>query len=228
MTDRETTLQDALRGLAWLADHVDDLWAAIEGQKPRWRDGASSDRSGPGSPWNMRALGVHIDLLTRSHILHESIAQTVGHPRLDPPASTFDSPSPFLAYCLELLSEATLTTSEALGWCRWVDPMRLQVAVLLGEVVEGQVLDAMCPFCLGFGPSSPAGGAKTLVFRRVPRMAGLRPVTTGEDDGTEIVIMCESGTCSPFASECSGYSHGRPYWPWPEWEWLAARLLRGA
>lgn len=228
MTDRETTLQDALRGLAWLADHVDDLWAAIEGQKPRWRDGASADRSGPGSPWNMRALGVHIDLLTRSHILHESIAQTVGHPRLDPPTGTFDNPTRYIAYCLELLSEATLTDTGFLAQCAWIDPMRLSVAVLLGEVVEGQRLDALCPFCLGFGPASPAGGAKTLVFRRVPRRAGLRPITTAEDDGTEMVIVCESGTCNPFSAEVSLWVKGYPAWPWPDWEWLAARLLRGA
>lgn len=217
MTDRETTLQDALRGLSWLADHVGDLWEAVTGH------GRVTGRY-PGSscPLNVAALDLHVDLLARADLLHERIAQTVGHDRLESPSSAYASPGPYLRYCLELLSEATVTDTGFLADCAWIDATRLAVAVLLGEAVEGRFLDAVCPFCLGYGPASPAGGAKTLVFRRIARRAAL--VMPGDDDDTEMVIVCESGTCSPLEAEVGIWTHGNPAWPWSQWDWLAARL----
>lgn len=227
MTD--PTLQDTLRALAWLDDHLDDLWHVVEhGRQAPRRSTPPVSTPGSRPPINVDALDLHTDLLMRADLLHEAVAQTVGQDRLTSAASVGESPARFLGYVLELLSDAVTIDPGFLAECAWVDPMRLAVAVLLGEVVEGTALDAMCPFCLGFGPSCPQGGARTLVFRRIARRAGLA-VTEG-DDGTEMVIVCESGTCTPFAAEVSLWVRGMPAWPWSEWEWLAERLdrLRGA
>lgn len=226
MTGDDVTLQDVIRGLTWLADHTDDVAAAVSGKRPRWHDSGGRS-SGPGSPWNMKALGVQIRLLEQSHVMHQQIGSTIGHDWLPDPAGAFDNPARFLTYCLDHVHTAELIDPGFLQLhAGWVEPARLEVAMLLGEAVEGTRLDAYCPFCLGVGPATPAGSMGTLVFRRVPRRAGLAAPAAVDDDGTEMVIVCESGTCTPFAAEVTLWVHGRPAWPWSEWDWLAARLLR--
>ena len=93
----------------------------------------------------------------------------------------------------------------------------------LGDLEDGHTLNAICPFCLGRSPRNPVGGARTLRIRMVE--VKHRKPEGDEHVIDEPVVVCESGTCTPFAAEVSRWVKGKPAWPWPEWEWLAQRLL---
>jgi hypothetical protein len=95
--------------------------------------------------------------------------------------------------------------------------MRSTILAKLGEVFDGQELDAICPFCVGRTFSKPAG-ERTLRVRLVPSR-----IVEGEQ---EFVVVCENEVgCKPFSAECDMWVKGRPAWPWSQWEWLAERLL---
>lgn len=96
-------------------------------------------------------------------------------------------------------------------------PTRAPVAAELGEIEDGQTLNAVCPFCLGRASRHPVGGAKTMRFRLINDRL--------HDGEMEAVIACESGLCEPFAAECSLRVRSCPAWRFTDWEWLTLRLL---
>jgi hypothetical protein len=95
--------------------------------------------------------------------------------------------------------------------------MKSLILSKLGEIYDGQALDAICPFCIGRTFRHPSG-EKTMRVRIVPSR-----IHEGE---TEFVVVCENPDgCHALASECDMWIRDRPAWPWSQWEWLALRLL---
>lgn len=186
----------------------------------RDRDRVIGTEEGLGST----AAPIHVDVLDAmarlvmwADMLHERIAQCVGHDRLSPAISAYEDPARFLDYVIELLPEAADTNPKVLDHAAaQADRMRQLVLSKLGEIYDGQELDALCPFCLGVTFRHPAG----------VRTLRVRVIESRRHDGEEFVLVCENpGGCTPLAAECGLWVQGRPAWPWPDWDWLAARLL---
>lgn len=246
MTIPASTIQSAIDDLAWTRDRWDDLveyrlkgtprpWhqpSDLTPEKRSERDALARlertevERWGraPGfspAPLHVSTLDVMVDILAEADALHETIAQYLGHDRLDSATSALDDPSRFLTYA-EALTPAAAAESEQLFdlIAEKAAQMRSAIAAELGEIEDGHTLNAICPFCVGVTPRHPAGGAKTMRIRLVDDR--LNP------GHREAVIVCESGTCKPFAAECSLWVRDRPAWRFPEWDWLAERLLPAA
>lgn len=69
-----------------------------------------------------------------------------------------------------------------------------------GNVVDGQRLKALCPWC------------------RYEHLMVRHPANA------EPLVVCESGLCEPPPADCGSWWHGNPAWPRWEWDWLAARI----
>jgi hypothetical protein len=111
-----------------------------------------------------------------------------------------EHPAPMHLDIQDLLDEA------AAGEASW--PLRALSA--LGMLPDGQLLDALCPWCDGRTTTAPAGGARTL---RVRMLADGRPA-----------VVCE-GTCEPPEHDVGAEWRGRPAWPLEaEGAWLAGRI----
>lgn len=173
------------------------------------------------APLHVSTLDVMVDVLAEAEALHETIAQYLGVERLEGSISSFDDPGRFLAFAAEHAAAAAEDHDELFDLI--VDKaatMRSAVAAELGEIEDGHTLNAICPFCIGVTDRHPVGGAKTLRIRLVEDR-----LHKGEQ---EAVIVCEAGTCTPFAAECSLWVRGNPAWRFPDWDWLAERLLPAA
>jgi hypothetical protein len=188
-----------------------------------------SDEVDEGEGFGCVPAPIHLDVLDAmasivmwADMLHEHVAQTIGHPRLEPAASALADPRPFLAYVRELLPEAAESDDEIVDAARdKAERMKSVILAKVGEVFDGQTLEALCPFCVGqtFGKRH----IRSLRVRIIPSR-----VKVGEE---EFVIVCENPDgCRPFAAECDMWVRGRPAWPWSQWDWLAERLIptRGA
>jgi len=245
MTD---PLKDALDDLDWIVARWPDLRGMVAGGTPRrWKQAFAQltaeqqeirDRQawldrhdvkgeaigGGRAPLNVDVLDFLAGVLMRCDMLHDHVAQTVGHPRLDPATGVDDDPRRFLAYVKVLLPEACEADPDmADAAAERLSGIRLSMATELGDLEDGHTLNAICPFCLGRSPRNPVGGARTLRIRMVE--VKHRKPEGDEHVIDEPVVVCESGTCTPFAAEVSRWVKGKPAWPWPEWEWLAQRLL---
>lgn len=192
---------------AWLDKY--DVEGEVMGQAP--------------APLNLGVLDVLAQVLMDCDMLHEHVAQTVGHPRLPAARGVDDDPRRFLRYVHELLPEACEADPDMAEAARErLEAVHLSMAVELGDLEDGHTLSAICPFCMGRTPRFPVGGALTLRIRMV-QITHKEP-STG-DPVYEPLIVCEGGDCAPFAAEVSRWHKGKPAWPWPEWEWLAQRLI---
>lgn len=192
---------------AWLDRH--DVEGDVMGEAP--------------APLNVGVLDVLAQVLMDCDLLHEHVAQAVGHPRLQPATGIDDDPRRFLAYVRELLPEACRDDPDMAEAARErLEAIHLSMAAELGDLEDGHTLGAICPFCMGRTPKFPVGGAHTMRIRMV-QIVHKEPTT--EEPTFEPLIVCEAGDCNPFAAEVSRWHKGKPAWPWPEWEWLAKRLI---
>lgn len=73
----------------------------------------------------------------------------------------------------------------------------------ISPTVNGQRLKAACPWC---------------------RQENLRIRVTHSN--SHPLVVCESGVCEPPPSDCGTWWHGKPAWPWHDWEFLVARIDR--
>lgn len=179
----------------------------------------------PGEGLGSLPAPIHLDILDAmasivmwADMLHELVAQTVGHDRLEPAVSALADPRPFLRYVEALLPEAAGMDDEIVeAVTEKAERMRSLLLGKLGEVYDGQRLEAVCPFCVG-RTFEKLAGERTLYVRVVP-------VATGHE-GLETVVVCENTVgCTPFARECDMWVRGAPAWPIHRWGWLADRLL---
>lgn len=186
---------------------------------------AEADKAGraPGhtpAPLHVSTLDVMVDVLAEADTLHETVAQYLGHDRLEPAMSALDDPIRFLRYVAARVGEAAGHSEDLFEViAERARHMRSAVTVELGEIEDGQTLNAICPFCVGVTPRTPAGGGKTLRFRLVESRL--------DKAEREALIVCEND-CQPFDAEVDTWHRGRPAWPWSQWEWLAERLLPAA
>ena len=99
-----------------------------------------------------------------------------------------------------------------------VDPSAIarKITEALGELVDGQTLDAVCPFCNG--TTAPGRRDQRTLRVRVANPAGGR----GQ---AEPLIVCENPAgCTVLEGEAGMWVRGNPAWPVAEWDWLAQRL----
>ena len=170
------------------------------------------------APMHVSTLDVMVDVLAEADALHETVAQYLGHDRLEPATSALDDPTRFLHYVAVRVGPAAAESDDLFALvAEKAAAMRTAIASELGEIEDGQTLNAICPFCCGVTMRHSAGGAKTMRFRLIDDR-----LHEGEK---EAVIVCESGACEPFAAECSLRVRNYPAWRFTDWEWLAERLL---
>lgn len=200
------------------------------GDMGRWRmdqqrreDVANADDRAPGesvAPLHIDVLDLMASLLMRADLLHEHVAQTVGHPRLASPPSAFADARPYLEYVIALLPEACETDEDMLDAAtEKAELMRDEILMALGEVFDGQRLAAVCPFCMG-QTSRRLAGELTMRVR-------IRDVGTEEHPNlAEFLVVCENpdNMCQPFAREVDTWVGTNPAWRYPRWPWLAKQL----
>lgn len=171
-----------------------------------------------------------LDLLARfvstASDVSETVTQCVGVVRPPAPASCWADPRPYLRTARAWLSVADDADGKVGPWVgEQLHGLADQVAARLGEVHDGQVLDAMCPWCRGRTAASPMGGEQTLVvYARQSRS----DQAAGKPSETDPMIVCRGVNCTPPESAVGhwlGKEKSRPAWPLREWDWLAKQLL---
>ena len=177
----------------------------------------------------MRGIGetpapVHLDVLDTmrvilgiSYLLHEHVSETLALDPLPEPRDPYGDPRPFLRDVAQWLPRACEIDPEMAGAAHEkATHMRVLMLGKLGELVDGQTLDAVCPFCNG---STGPGHRDVRTLRvRVAR-------ATGGRGGPEPLIVCENvAGCTVLAGEAGVWVRGNPAWPVAEWDWLAKRL----
>lgn len=136
---------------------------------------------------------------------------------LDPPASSaFADPRRHLTLLAQLVEVLALVDPDLLEEIAgWAQQQIRDAAPALGLISDGQLLDALCPWCGGATGAHPTGGAKTLRVRTLP---------TGRP-----VVVCEGGRCEPEPADCGIAWRGLPAWDLEnEGAWLADRIARTA
>lgn len=171
------------------------------------------------------ALGV-LDLLARfvmvASDVAETVADTAGVDRPPQVESSWTDPRPYLQLARAWLTVADDVDSRTVPWVGLqLRPLADQVATQLGEVHDGQLLDALCPWCRGRTERRPNGGERTLVV--YARGSRLEQAEGQRKDGP--VIVCRGVNCEPPEQSCGTRIGSHPAWPEREWEWLAKQLL---
>lgn len=151
----------------------------------------------------------------------ETVAQVAGIDRPPQVESSWTDPRPYLQLTRAWLQVADDVDELTMPWvARQLRPLADRVATQLGEVHDGQLLDALCPWCQGRTERRPNGGERTLVvYARGSRL----DQATGHGDGP--VIVCRGVNCDPPTSSCGTRVGSHPAWPEREWDWLAKQLL---
>ena len=160
----------------------------------------------------------------------ETVAQIAGVERLDAPVSAHVDPRPYLVHARAWLKVAQEADDTTEAWvAEQLHRLADAVAAHLGELADGQVLEALCPWCGGRSEKRPTGGDLTLtVYARGPRAATEPPAETKPGEKAKErppMIVCRGTNCAPPDGECGNRIGGLPAWPDREWDWLAARLL---
>jgi hypothetical protein len=153
-------------------------------------------------------------VLERAEDLAHHLSRAAWCPQL--PAAMADAdPRPYLARAAACLPVAAGGPggAEVAAWAageasRIVGAMSAALAL----VVDGQQLRAVCPWCHGRTEMAPLGGERTWRVRMLP--------------GDLVVIVCESGTCTPPTGSVTTWWRGRPAWAIGSWDWLAAQVER--
>lgn len=175
------------------------------------------------APADVSMLDLIAELVAVADDLSETITGVAGVPHPSAVSAWVD-PRPRLRIARAWLTKAQDEDPRTLAWARGIlGPVVRATAQALGEIVDGQVLDALCPWCKGRTERRPMGGERTLVVH-----AGPTAVTTQEAPEERGVgwprIVCHGVNCTPPASACGTQWKGRPTWPEREWDWLAKQL----
>lgn len=196
------------------------LTNALSPTTGRHDDGMRGYGSTP-APLHLDVLDVISTVVASADTLAEHIAHTLGHEPPPAAASAYADPRPHLAHCAHHLAAACQADPDMADAARArIIPMHTRVLGGLGLLVDGQLIDAICPFCIGRTYERPAG-VRTLRVRVIPSRH-----VRAELGEVEPVVVCENPAgCTVLASEVGMWVRDRPAWPMAEWEWLAARLI---
>lgn len=171
-----------------------------------------------------------VDLLARfvaaAADVAETVAQVAGVDRLPAVSSSWVDPRPYLVHARTWLMVAQDADELTMAWVSsLLQPLADSVATQLGEVHDGQVLSAICPWCLGRTEEHPTGGQFTLVVYARQSRSQQAGTAAKDEEQKPPVIVCRGVSCSPPTSACGTRVGGRPAWLEREWDWLAKRLL---
>lgn len=166
------------------------------------------------APLHLDILDVLVDLHDRITAAAISLGGEPGSVRILMPTWVTD-PAPLLEWCREHVRHPGTPTADTLAAdnAAWQILHILETA--LGEVYDGQQLQADCPWCHGGIARKPSWYVRLLPAGRDPK--------TGEPQRMP-AIVCESGACQPPEREAGTWWRGQPAWPLWEWEWLAVRV----
>lgn len=170
------------------------------------------------APYDLDIADLLSTVLVEADALADRLCLLLWRP-IDPPAtSAFADPRRHLALVVRLLDElAAVDPDELEAVAHWCQVKIRDAAPALGLVSDGQLLEALCPWCGGATGAHPVGGARTLRVRTLP---GGRPV-----------VVCEGGRCTaePGTPDCGISWRGLPAWDLEnEGAWLADRIERTA
>lgn len=213
------------RGRSDEAAQREAMAEAAERRQPGWVPG-------PGArpvPIDVDMLDLIVLVVSTAEDLGTTITQVAGVERPAPAASSWEDPRPYLRSARAWLTAAHDVDAETVPWAaRLLAPVVRRVASAVGEILDGQVLDALCPWCGGRTDRDPNGGARTLVVHvGAGATTGARPETTepGATKAEGPLIVCHGSECSPPESACGRRWREQPAWPEREWDWLAKQLV---
>lgn len=184
--------------------------------------------SHPSVPVDVTMLDLLATVVEAAQDLAETVTQTAGADRPTYVESAMEDPRPRLRTARAWLTAAQDVDDRTVPWAAAVlTPVVRSVASALGEIIDGQVLDALCPWCGGRSSRRPGGGDRTLVVHAGPdavttQQADTEPAGPGDVGWPRIV--CHGANCTPPASACGAQVHGQPAWPEREWDWLAKQV----
>jgi len=179
----------------------------------------------PTGPIPAPAVIAVLDLLALFVATAADIAETVARVAgVDAPPqveSSWTDPRPYLKFARTWLTVADGADDRTMPWvAKTLRSLADRVATQLGEVYDGQLLDALCPWCGGRTERRPTGGERTLVvYARQSR----RDAEGTKHEGP--VIVCRGVNCTPPESACGTSVGAHPAWPEREWDWLSKQLL---
>lgn len=225
--------------LMYLADHAGDLIEARFRGTPRpWkqagdldaaqraeqleRDAAERRDRNPLSigehpaPMHVDVSDVLVDLLMTADDIAEQVAQAAGVDRLPYASSAFADPEPYLRHAARHLAMAYEADPSLQGGVKEdAERLRKLVATHLGEVLAGQRVPGLCPWCNG-----------GLEQRQTLRIRFVRPAPTLDPVPAAV---CESGVCEPPDSDVGVWAGNCPAWPLDtEGAWLSQRIAHHA
>lgn len=188
------------------------------------------ERSGiaPGespAPFDLDIADLLSEILTTADDLADRACWSVHRPVDRPAGSAFEDPARFFDLLTRLLPAASTSDPTLAGTVEEVcDGLIFRAHRLLGLLGDGQLLNAVCPWCTGRGPAAPVGGDRTMRVRaQLP--PGKRTLTGVDPKDVRWLVVCEGVGCEPPAAECGERHRGRPAWPLrTEGEWLAGRI----
>ncbi|MHB1063542.1 MAG: hypothetical protein ACYC1Z_03450 [Georgenia sp.] len=200
---------------------IDDALDMLERGKPGWVPGAARQPA----PVDLDMLDTLAVVVSTTEDLVATITQTAGVERPVHVESVYEDPRPYLRTARAWLTAAQEADDRTVPWADdLLRPVVRKVATMLGEIVDGQVLDALCPWCTGRSEKRPTGGDRTLVVH-APAVTSTasRSGRAGADDGP--VVVCHGTNCTPPSSSVGTWIGEQPAWPEREWDWLAKQLL---
>jgi hypothetical protein len=160
----------------------------------------------------------------------DTVTQTAGVERPPQPVSSWTDPRPYLQAARAWLSVAAEADERTEPWVAGrLHPLADAVASHLGEVHDGQTIEALCPWCGGRTDGHPNGGELTLVvYARQSRLEQASMPTEAAKVGAERaegpVIVCRGVNCSPPPSHVGVWVGEQPAWPEREWAWLSDQI----
>lgn len=175
------------------------------------------------APFDLDVADLLAEILSAADDMADQVSDAAKVPRMPGAGSAFADPAPFLARVLKLAPVCAAAPGVLAAVEARCDQLTMRTHTLLGLLGDGQVLDALCPWCDGRRSDAPVGGQKTMRVRA--QLPAGQPMSKVDPVDVRWLVVCESGLCEPPQSDCGERFRGRPAWPLrTEGEWLAQRL----
>ncbi|MGN8245248.1 hypothetical protein ACTHAM_002367 [Cellulomonas soli] len=206
--------------------------AALEAREDR-AEARKPGYAAPGKhavPVNVPLLDLLAVFVATASDVAETVTQCAGVERPPSPSSAWTDPRPYLVRARTWLEPACDADDRVRPWvAEQLHGLADSIAAHLGEVHDGQVLEALCPWCLGRSERRPTGGDLTLVVHDRMSRAEQEAGAADPERGTTLIV-CRGMNCTPPDSDVGAWEGPqdgprRPAWPVREWDWLAQRLL---